>query len=268
MKLNRRKWKIIGTIVLWIGILTYLGFSIAFVKGKSKDVVCRRVEVVIADSTQTRFINKADIIKAANSQVKQLVGTRISKINTHKIKETLIDMQLIKSADVYTSVDGVLTIRVKQPEAIMRIFNADGTSCYIDNEGYLIPLSSRYTADVLIVNGNISIKGSKTKRSRIYVDSDTTKKQSLLPQLYKFVTYVRNDKFWNSQIVQVYVNSDKDIELITRVGNHTVKMGSLDGYEYKLGKLYAFYKNALPVEGWNKYKEINLKYGNQVICKK
>ena len=67
---------------------------------------------------------------------------------------------------------------------------------------------------------------------------------------------------------QVYINSEKDVDLVTRVGNHTVKMGSLEGYENKLNKLYAFYKNALPLEGWNKYSVINLKYGNQVICKK
>lgn len=269
MKLNKRKWVIAGNIVLWVGILTYLGISIAFVNGKSDDVVCRKVEVIIADSLQNRFVNKDDVIKSANSVVKQLVGTRINKINAHKIEKRLLEMQLLKSADVYSSVDGVLTIRVYQRDAIMRVYNADGTSNYVDSEGYIIPLSARYAANVVIVNGNINLRKTANGLSRIYTNtSDSTKKMGLAADLLNFVTFIKNDSFWSSQVVQIYVNSAKDVDLITRVGSHIVKMGSLDDYEKKLTKLMAFYKNALPSEGWNKYSVINLKYGNQVICKK
>lgn len=269
MKLNKRKWKMVGTMVLWVGIITYLGITIAFVKNKRGDVVCRKVEVVIADSTENRFVNKDDVIKAANSVVKQLVGTRISKINSYRIERKLLEMQLLKSAEVFSTVDGVLTIRVSQRDAIMRVYNTDGSSNYIDSEGYIIPLSARYAANVIVVNGNISIRANGKGRVRIFRNAaDTTNRKGLLNELYSFVSYIRNDKFWGSQIVQVYINSEKDVDLVTRVGNHTVKMGSLEGYENKLNKLYAFYKNALPLEGWNRYSVINLKYGNQVICKK
>lgn len=269
MKVSKRKWKIIGTMVLWVGIVTYLGISIAFVKNKRGDVVCRKVEVVIADSTENRFVNKEDVINAANSVVKQLVGTRINKINSYKIERKLLEMQLLKSAEVYSTVDGVLTIRVRQRDAIMRVYNTDGSSNYIDSDGYIIPLSARYAANVVVVNGNISIPTKGKGRIRIFRNpADSNARKGLLNELYNFVTYIRNDKFWGAQIVQVYINSEKDVDLVTRVGNHTVKMGSLEGFEHKLNKLYAFYKNALPLEGWNKYSVINLKYGNQVICKK
>ena len=269
MKINKRKWAIAGTIVLWIGIITYLTITIAFVKNKRDDVVCRKVQVVIADSLSNRFVNKDDIIRMANKEVSQLVGTRINKINTHKIEKRLNQLELLKNAEVYSSATGVLTIKVEQRDAIMRIYNANGTSCYIDEDGYIIPLSARYAANVIIVNGNVSLKKSSEGRSRIFGNnSDSSERKGLLCDLYNFVRFIRADKFWNSQIVQIYVNSPKDIELTTRVGNHTIQMGSLDGYEAKLKKLFAFYTNALPVEGWNTYGVINLKYENQVICKK
>ncbi len=268
MKINKRKWAIVGTIVLWVGILSYLGFSIFFVKDREKGTVCRRVEVVIADSAQNRFINTEDIIVTANKVVKKLVGTRISKINTHRIENKILEMPFIKRAEVYTSVSGVLRIEVEQREVIMRIFNADGSSCYIDKDGYIIPLSERSAADVVVVSGNISLKNGKGRRVRVVDTSkDSCDRKGLLPELFDFVTYIRNDEFWNAQIEHVYINSPKDIELITRVGNHTVLLGSFEDFQTKLKKLFVFYKNALPREGWNRYSTINLKYKNQVICK-
>ena len=268
MKIKKRKWAIVGTIIVWVGILTYLGISIFFVKDKEKGTVCRRVEVVIADSSQNRFINTDDIIANANKVVKKLVGTRLSKINTSRIEKQILEMPFIKRAEVYTTVSGVLRIEVEQREVIMRIYNTDGSSCYIDKDGYIIPLSERSAADVVVVNGNISLKKSNGGRVRVVDTSkDSCDRKGLLPELFDFVTYIRNDEFWNAQIEQIYINNPNDVELTTRVGNHTVLLGSFEDFQTKLKKLFVFYKNALPSEGWNKYSVINLKYKNQVICK-
>lgn len=269
MKIKKRKWAIVGTVVLWVGIMAYLGTSIFFVKDKEKGTVCRKVEVEIADSSQNRFINKDDVVRVANTVVPKLIGTRLSKINTHRIERRVLEMAFIKRAEVYTTVSGVLTIKVEQRDAIMRIFNSDGSSVYIDSDGYIIPLSERFAADVVVVSGNINIKHGKSERSRVVNTSkDSCSRKGLLAELFDFVTYIRNDEFWNSQIEHIYINSPKDVELITRVGSQTVLLGSLGDYQTKLNKLFVFYKNALPSQGWNRYSEINLKYGNQVICKK
>lgn len=269
MKIKKRKWAIVGTIVLWVGILSYLGFSIFFVKDRERGTVCRRVEVVIADSAQNRFIYTEDIIANANKVVKKLVGTRLSKINTHRIENQILEMPFIKRAEVYTSVSGVLKIEVEQREVIMRIYNTDGSSCYIDSDGYVIPLSERSAADVVVVSGNINLKKGKGERVRVVDTSkDSSDRKGLLPELFDFVTYIRKDEFWNAQIEHIFINSPKEVELITRVGNHTVLLGSFEDYQAKLKKLFAFYNNALPRKGWNRYSIINLKYRNQVICKK
>jgi cell division protein FtsQ len=47
-----------------------------------------------------------------------------------------------------------------------------------------------------------------------------------------------------------------------------VVFGSIENYEEKFRNLEAFYKKGLPVSGWNLYKEINLKYKNQIVCTK
>ena len=46
MKLNKRKWKMVGTMVLWVGIITYLGITIAFVKNKRLIIVQTTVDLL------------------------------------------------------------------------------------------------------------------------------------------------------------------------------------------------------------------------------
>ena len=70
------------------------------------------------------------------------------------------------------------------------------------------------------------------------------------------------------RIEQIYVHPDKEVELIPRVGNHRILLGTFDHFEEKLANLRLFYEQAIPKMGWEKYSIINLKYRNQIVCTK
>ena len=118
-----------------------------------------------------------------------------------------------------------------------------------DNLGTTMPISRRYAAHVPIVSG--------------YVE-----KELAVTDLYKFALFLQENEFWNDQIEQIYVYPDNDIELIPRVGNHRIMLGTLDEFEEKLANLKLFYEQAIPKVGWEKYSMINLKYKNQIVCTK
>ncbi|MFD2147833.1 hypothetical protein [Mucilaginibacter antarcticus] len=79
------------------------------------------------------------------------------------------------------------------------------------------------------------------------------------------MSYITADSLWNAQISQVYVNQKHEIELIPRVGNQRILLGTADSIDVKFHNLLAFYKQALPQVGWDAYKQINITYANQVI---
>jgi cell division protein FtsQ len=83
--------------------------------------------------------------------------------------------------------------------------------------------------------------------------------------LYKTADYVRKDSLWDAQIAQIYVNQAHEIELIPRVGNQRILLGNADSLDVKFRNLLAFYKQALPKVGWDKYKTISVKYSNLVV---
>ncbi|HUV01595.1 MAG TPA: hypothetical protein VMW32_11580, partial [Bacteroidales bacterium] len=96
----------------------------------------------------------------------------------------------------------------------------------------------------------------------------TAIKNSILKDIYHLVKYIRNDNFWSAQIDQIYVDSNDEIDLVPRVGNHMIHLGTAENVDGKLRNLATFYEKVLPEVGWNKYSKINLAFKDQIVCKK
>jgi cell division protein FtsQ len=264
------KWRVIVFgVIKWVIVLSYVILTLSFVGSRNQQIICSGLNINVSDSLQNAFITKEDVKKLIEKHHKNLVGIPISMINTYEIEQYLKNMQSVKMAEVYSNIDGIINIDIKQRKPMVRVINRYNQGYYIDYEGQILPLSSKFTSHVLIVNGNIIEPFEISSNIRIMDWCDErTEDIPLICQLFGFAKHISQDEFWKAQISQVYVESPTRIELIPRVGAHTILLGSLDGYEVKLKKLRLFYETALPEEGWNKYKQINLKYSNQIVCTK
>ncbi|RLD54531.1 MAG: cell division protein FtsQ, partial [Bacteroidetes bacterium] len=80
--------------------------------------------------------------------------------------------------------------------------------------------------------------------------------------------YINDDEFLKAQIEQIYVTESKEFELIPKVGRQLILFGGIENMEKKFNNLIAFYKKGMKNNGWTKYKTINLKFENQVVCAK
>ncbi|MCK4747011.1 MAG: hypothetical protein KAT15_08250, partial [Bacteroidales bacterium] len=116
----------------------------------------------------------------------------------------------------------------------------------------------------LHINGEIP--GKYRKEKNIFPVNESNGK--IMEDLLKMAGYIQSDPFWNSQIVQVYVNRKGEFELVPRVGSQIILFGDADKMESKFFKLRTLYREGFSRTGWNQYEVINLKYNNQVICTK
>lgn len=263
------KGAILG-FIKWVLTVTYLVIALSFVSKREHQVTCSGINIEISDSLRNAFITKADVLRTIERYHSNLIGIPIKMINTLKIEQSLGEMQAASNVTVYKTSNGKLSVIIEQRKPMVRIINRKGDSYYIDQEGQILPLSSKFTSHVMIINGNIDEPYSIEPNVKITDWAKDSNKEPLplICKLFDFAKYINSDKFWSAQISQIYVGDSNNIELIPRVGPHTVLLGSLDEYKEKLEKLKLFYKNALPEEGWNKYKQINLKYRNQIVCTK
>lgn len=265
-----KAWKsALWNFTKWLLVVAYLITTLNFVGSRSNQVICSSISINIADSLNNAFVTKKEVLKTVEREHANLIGIPISMINTHVIEQQIASMQAVKRAEVFKTSNGTLSINIEQRKPIMRIINRYGKSYYIDIEGRILALSNNFTSHVLVVNGSI------TEPFDIKPDIDimSWKEQSIekspfICQLYIFAKFITSHPFWSAQITQIYVDNEQNVELIPRVGPHTIIFGDLANYETKLLKLKYFYQTALPEEGWNKYTQINLRYSNQVVCTK
>ena len=136
---------------------------------------------------------------------------------------------------------------------------------FVDEDGVVMRKRNLYTPRLHVVGGNITISQAMLNGISIL---DTAIKNSILKDIFQLVVYTSNKSFWSAQIDQIYVDGDNEIDLIPRVGNHLIHLGTIENYEGKLRNLAAFYEKVLPEVGWNKYSLINLEFKDQIVCRK
>ena len=59
-----------------------------------------------------------------------------------------------------------------------------------------------------------------------------------------------------------------EVELTPRSGRFAVLFGRLEDVERKFDKLLRFYRSGLSSIGWSEYRTIDIRYNDQVVCKK
>jgi cell division protein FtsQ len=239
---------------IWLISLSGLAVLMSFVESKKGEQKCTDVKIIIP-GTYT-FIERHDVEEIIYDSQGQIKGSALNGLNIHKMEKALKSNPFIESAKVYADMNGIITILVNQREPVLRVLNFTNQDFYIDKNGFKIPVSTNFTAKVLAANGYIleSFSGK--------VDTLKTK---LAVDLFKTAAFIGKDSLWDDQIEQLYVNQQKEIEMIPRVGDHKIILGNADSLENKFGNLLAFYKKALPKVGWDRYKTINIKYYNQVV---
>lgn len=236
-------------LLLLLAVTVYLAFAFVRLHRNQNQSVCSGLEVTLTDTLHTGFITKAEVEHLLHEAGLHPVGKHMDSVNALRIEQFLQENPLVKEAVCYKMPDGKIGIILGQRRPVMRIMPPNGRSYYLDEDGY--PLETLdYNADVVVATGNV----------------DTT---FLREKLLNLGLYLKQDRFWNDQIMQINVLPNREIDLVPRVGgNLIIHFGTADSIARKFCNLKAFYEKVMPEVGWHTYREISLKYADQIVCKK
>ena len=226
---------------IFIGlIISLLLFILVF---KFQTQYNQKLNQKIKISAETLYTDKNKIL----DDVKQIVLTGNHR-EISSLENELEKMSHIESAEIYFSVNGEVNLSYYEFEPVVRVFNSENQSYYLDSNCKRIPLSEKYTADIILFTG--------------YTENI---KDDLILNLAK---KINSNKFLSNQVSEVFVNETSEAFFIPVLGNHKIKLGSFNNLEIKIKKMMTFYDKIIPKHGWEKYSEINLEYQNQIICLK
>ena len=232
-------------ILKWGMLLSLMVVVLSFTNQKQNKqmVFLNQINIEVSED---KFMTEQIALKYIKQQDFNFDSVALSNFYLNELEIAFLQHPAIKNAQVYSNQEGVININLLQRKAVVRI-KTDNTDYYLDEQGMKMPLSSEYTPRVLVVTGEVN----ESKHSSIF----------------SFIEIINKDIFWKSQITQLHF-SNNEVIIIPRVGSQKIHFGTLTDVNKKLGNLYQFYKQVMPVKGWQTYSEISLAYNNQIVCTK
>lgn len=230
-------------LVLMFGFVIFL-FSFSSKRNNNRKLTKSAV-VFVGDNAP--FVRQETVNKLLIENKRDVSSIKKVDLDLNKLENTLDAQDMIEKSDVFVSIDGVLKAVVKQKTPIARIFE-NGTSFYVDYKGDTMPLSDNFTARVPLVSGGINKKNKED-----------------LADLFRTIY---DDAFLKKNIIGIQIMPNGSLKMLNRNFDYQIDFGRMMNVERKFKNYKAFFQKAVLDSSLYKYKKIDLRFTEQVVCTK
>ena len=238
--------------LLLVGIVGYIVYATVYMSNPDPKEQCEVLELTFEGGSKVQFLDRKEVENLLKEARVYPVGKPMVSVDSRAIEETIAKNAYVEKVVCYKSSKGKLCLKVDLRKPVIYILPDGQDGYFVDAAGNEIK-NTHYAENLVVASGNISKAYAQKEHSQL-------------------VVFLLNDEFWNNQIEQIHVIANKGekpkIELIPRVGDHVISLGTIDDYEDKLHRLRVFYDKAIGTVGWNKYSRISIEYNRQIICTK
>jgi cell division protein FtsQ len=240
--------KVAGIIVvslLLAGATGYVLYALLTFEPVEKQLKCR--DLIVSIQASVPLITEDEVHLMLREQGLHPIGVMLSDLRTEQIERFLKEHPYVKKVKCYHDPAGqaFLYLELRTP----RFLVLGNENFYMDVEGHRLPAKPGVMAYVPVVTGRVT-------------------RTMLQGELYELVSYIAGHDFWNAQVQQIHVRDDHRIELVPRVGDALIMLGTTDHYRLKLDRLMRLYQQAFNVMGWNGYQKLDLQFENQIVATK
>jgi cell division protein FtsQ len=237
----RINWNFLKLTALVLVIMGMYAFSNE--RNQSKNISGIKVEFV---GDQNLYLTEGMVNKLLIQKYGSLKNVPKENIVLNTIEKAIAANEMVKSAQVYITIDGELTSKIVQRKPIGRI--EGDAKFYLDDQGKRMPLSNNHSARVPIITGNISGKS--------------------LEDVYIILELINKDDFFRKTVIGIHVKNEDDYQLRLRLNDFVVNIGGIEDLEEKFSNFKAFYAKANKDKTLEDYAEVSLQFNNQVVCTK
>lgn len=237
----RINWNIFKGVLL-LGLVVFL---YAFSSHKNNRRPVSKIAVQFTGNENV-YITSEMVNKLLIQNQEQLFNLPKDNLDLKEMEFLLESNDMIKSAQVYLTVNGEVRTKIEQKQPIARVYS--DTTFYIDEDGLWMPLSPQHSARVPLVTGVVEKED--------------------LEAVYKMALKIYKDPFLKTYITEIHQNETNEISLKMRLSDFEILVGPLENLDQKIKNLKAFYQKAKKDKVLDIYKTVNLQFDNQVVCTK
>ena len=231
-------------VIKYLLIFALVVFLYSFTSERNMKRKITKIDVEFVDENRP-FVTLNTVNKLLIQSEDNVTSINKETLDLKEIENRLLKNPMIRNAQVYLSVDGVLGAKIEQRTPIARV--ASSPDYYLDTDGKKMPLSEIYTARVPLISGNSKFNFEKVT---------------------ELLLKINEDSFMKNSVVGFNVGGDEKIILQLRKQDFKVHLGKVEGIEKKFQNYKAFYQKAKRDNTLKDYKLVNLEYLSQVVATK
>ncbi len=247
--------------IFWVGGAFLVIVLIAAAVERKKEMAVRATQVEVQPlANGALLIDSLDVIRLIERSFGMPLDEQAAGlIDANRVERILEEDPFVKNAEVALTANSRIRIRVEQRQPILRVIDNLGAQYYLDKEGHRVPLSRHFAARALVATGNIPP----------HTPEFLSKKDHPMKDLFELTNFILADPFWNAMFEQIFLNKRNEFVLVPKVGDQVIILGKWDTDVHdKFRRLKVFYEEGMSREGWQKYRTIDLRYRNQVVCER
>ena len=217
-------------------------FLYAFSSSRNNDRIPESINIHFqGDNPLFMAVSDIDKMLIQNQEYVECVKKDI--LDLKALESTISSHEMIESAEVYLTVDGELKIDIEQRKPLARVIS--DPSFYIDRQGKSMPLSGTHSARVLLVHGNVTNSNIKI--------------------IYEMLMAIENDTFLKLYATDLIIDAQNQISMRMRDCSFEILIGDLNRLDQKITNFKAFYQKTKKDSLLKDYKQVNLKFNQQVV---
>lgn len=246
-----RHVRVLLSITLTISLIVLV--VLALVRMPKRE--CSSVSVVAHSVNESIILDEQDVkAMIANTGI-ETVNSKIKDVDLAAITELLSKNPYIKKVNFAHFSGTRLIIDYTLRNIILHVFADNGEQYLVDDEGVLLPFKTKFTDDLIIANGNVRQHYKKGAIAGKELQPVVALSNALLA-----------DEFYKNQFRQIYLNNNKQIELVATFGNQVILFGDTTRMDKKLKNLKHVYQEGLSRKGYDQYAQLDVRYQNRVIA--
>lgn len=237
----RSNWKYIRTLLAGVCLMGLF----AFTNHRNSEREIRQMKVEFTGE-ENLYVSEDAVNKLLIQKYGALSHVPQEKVVLSNAEELLEAHAMVRDAEVYLTLDGVLTAKIEQRKPIGRVEGLK--KYYLDEDGKPMPLSKNHSARVPIITGELTGEA--------------------LEDIYKILKYINKDDFLRKNVIGIHVEGREQYQLKFRMDRFVVHLGGVEDMDKKFRNFKAFYAKALKDKTLDAYLSVSLEFENQVVCTK
>lgn len=233
--------------ILSIVLAAYLVFGLTYAYKQDATEPYKELKIKVTEET---FINSALIDEQLGHLRARIASLPADSVNTLQIERQVRAMDNVESVHCLELNNRTIELDVVPLIPVARVFDtSDSSSFYINAQGKRMSPRPDYFNDVPVVIGDFSWADKADPKSAIPV-----------------IRYLETDTAMGSLISSITISRKGDIYLVPMMRGHVVAFGDTTDIANKMARLRVFYRQVLPVKGWEYYDTISVKWRGQVVA--